>query len=209
MREMADDVIAVADALGSERVHLLGGSLGATIAQATAIHHPDRVASLTLYCAAPGGAPWLNRPNLWTALKMLRLMNGASPEAAAEGQRWVDLHHLLGSPAYPVDEAHWRRAGALAFERGINGAGSLRHSAAYFRAWDLRSQLARLDLPTLVVQGANDPLQSWRAGRATAKAIPGAKFLLLPGVGHDLPMEVWPTILDEVVAMAGRGSVLG
>ncbi|HEU5469959.1 MAG TPA: alpha/beta hydrolase [Actinophytocola sp.] len=71
---------------------------------------------------------------------------------------------------------------------------------------DLRAELATLTMPALVVHGEADPIQSWRAGKATADAIPGARFLLLPGVGHDLPRAVWPTVIDEITALATRST---
>lgn len=199
--DMADDVIAVVDALGVERAHLFGVSLSAVIALVAASRHPDRVASVTVQSAVPGTRPWQARPKLGTAMKMLRIMRGDSPDAAAEGRRWVALFRLLGSPGYPLDEEQWHNAGKLLFEAGGYAKGSARHTAAYAGAGDLRPALAKLTVPALVVQGRDDPLQSWRAGKAVADAIPGARFLLLPGVGHDLPREVWPTVLDEITAM--------
>lgn len=202
LTDMADDVIAVVDALGAPRAHLMGGSLGAMIAQVTAIHHPERIASLILLSSLSGSRLRLARPKIRTIIKMMRIMRGEAPDAEAEGQRWVDLMRLVGSPAYPVDEAHWRSAGKLAYERGIYATGSMRHVRAQLAARDLRPQLATLAIPTLVVQGAADPMMSWRAAKITADAIRGARFRLYPGVGHDLPREIWPDVLDEITALA-------
>lgn len=203
MWDMADDVVAVIDSLGHQRAHLAGGSLGSVICQATAIRHPHRVASLTLLSAQPGSRPLhIIRPRIRTMIKMLRIMSGRSPDAEAEGQRWVDLQRLIGSPDYPIDEEHWRTVGRLSYERGIYPQGSGRHTRALFAVGDLRPRLATLTTPTLVVQGEADPLQSWRSAKAVADAIPGAKFLLYPGVGHDLPRRIWPEVLDEISAMA-------
>lgn len=199
--DMAADVIAVADAIGARRVHLLGGSLGAMIAQVTAINHPDRVGGLVLTSASCGSKLRLARPRVSTIIKMMRIMRGDPPDANAAGQRWVDLQRLLGSPAYPIDEAHWRTAGERAHERGTYPAGSMRHTLAQLAARDLRPQLATLEIPTLVVQGRADPIMSWKAAKITADAIPGARFLLYPEVGHDLPREIWPEVLDEIAAI--------
>jgi pimeloyl-ACP methyl ester carboxylesterase len=146
----------------------------------------------------------LARPKISTIVKMLKIMRGNSPDAEAEGQRWVDLMQLVGSPAYPVDEEHWRAAGKLAYERGLYPSGSMRHTRAQMAARDLRPQLAAPNIPTLVVQGEADPMMSWRAAKITADAIPGARFRLYPGVGHDLPKQIWPEVLDEIVATAGN-----
>jgi pimeloyl-ACP methyl ester carboxylesterase len=206
LTEMAGDVIAVLDAIGARRAHLMGGSLGAMIAQATAIRYPERVSGLILASAMCGAKLRLARPKIRTIIKMMKIMRGTSPDAAAEGQRWVDLLRLVGSPAYPLDEAHWRAAGALSFERGIYPAGSLRHTRATMAARDMRPQLATLTIPTLVVQGEADPMMSWRSAKITADAIPGARFHLYPGVGHDLPREIWPEVLDEIAATTERPS---
>jgi pimeloyl-ACP methyl ester carboxylesterase len=71
---------------------------------------------------------------------------------------------------------------------------------------DLGPQLATLTVPTLVIHGEADPMQSWRSGKITADAIPGARFRLYPGVGHDLPREIWPSVLDEITALATRAT---
>jgi len=201
MRDMADDVIAVVDALGVDRAHLFGSSLSAVIAMVAATRHPDRIASLTVQNAVPGTRPWQAKPKIGTMIRMVRIMKGVSPDADAEGRRWVQLLRLIGSPGYPLDTEHWHHAGASLYEAGIYPKGSARHTAAHAWTGDLRPALAKLTLPTLVVQGKDDPMQSWRGGQVVAETIPGARFLLLPGVGHDLPREVWPTVLDEIMAM--------
>lgn len=199
IQDMADDVLAVADAIGADRVHLMGGSLGATIAQVAAIHHADRIASLTLLSAMSGAKLRLARPRIRTVLKSMKLMRVPPVDAEAAGRQWVELLRMLGTPDHPVDEEHWFAAGKLAFERGLYPQGSVRHTLAQLGARDLRQQLAALDIPTLVVQGEADPMMSWRAAKIVADAIPGAKFLLLPGVGHELPRAVWPMVLDKVL----------
>ena len=143
----------------------------------------------------------------------LRMVTASHPSvrvirisASSRSSRLAMWLRLIGSPAYPIDEQHWRTAGRIAHQRGIYPAGSMCHTAAFMGAGDLRPRLAKLTMPTLVVQGEADPVQSWRAGKATADAIPGARFLLLPGVGHDLPREVWPTVIDEIRSLTNNAS---
>lgn len=204
--DVADDVIAVVDALGHGRAHLLGASVGGAVAQVTAIRHPDRVASLALLFPAPGSLRPLHvtRPNLRTFLKVRKVMRGVSPDADAEGQRWVDLFHLLGSPAYPSEDDHWRAAGRVAFERGVYPPGLARQGAALLSVGDLRPRLAALTMPTLVVQGRLDQFASWRTGRMIADAIPGARFRLFDDMGHALPRALWPTVLDDIAALTAE-----
>jgi pimeloyl-ACP methyl ester carboxylesterase len=207
IQDMAGDVIAVIDAIGARGAYLMGGSLGATIAQVAAIHHPRRVTGLILASVCCGARLRLARPNVRTVIRMLKVMRGDTPDAQVLGQRWVDLQRLVGSPAYPLDEAHWRAAGELAYKRGVYAAGSLRHTRALMAVRDLRPQLATLTTPALVIQGRADPLMSWKAAKITADAIPGARFQLYPGVGHDLPKEIWPDVLDQITALAQQPTV--
>jgi pimeloyl-ACP methyl ester carboxylesterase len=60
--------------------------------------------------------------------------------------------------------------------------------------------------PTVVIHGDADVLVPLSGGRATARAIPGAKLVVIPGMGHDLPPAIWPTVVDEVVANAARAA---
>jgi pimeloyl-ACP methyl ester carboxylesterase len=204
IKDMADDVIAVADAIGARRVHLVGGSLGASIAQVAAVHHPDRIASLTLMSALSGAKPWLARPKIRTVMKTMKHMRVTPSDPEAAGRQWVELLRMLATPDHPVDEEHWFNAGKLAYERGIYPEGSVRHTLALMAVKDLRPQLAKLAVPALVVQGEADPMMSWRSARIVADAIPGAVFRLLPAVGHELPRAVWPMVLDEIAALPGK-----
>jgi pimeloyl-ACP methyl ester carboxylesterase len=197
LRDMTDDVIAVFDALGWSSGHLFGWSMGGMIAQATAIHHSSRVRSLTSLGSTPALRPWFG-PKISALVKTFRVMSKDPADRDAEGQRWVDLYGVVGSTAYPRDEDHWREAGRLAFDHGRNPNGDRRHFAAVRAAGDRRRALARLQIPALVLHGERDPLALPRAGRATAAAIPGARFVSYPGMGHDLPRELWPAIIDEV-----------
>ena len=208
LRDLADDVIAVFDDLGWSGAHVAGMSEGGTIAQAVATYHPDRVRSLTSISSTPTPSLRVNRPKLRTNLRIFSLMRRKSADRDAEGQKWVDLFRLAGSPVYALDEDHWREAGRLAYDRGLNPAGDGRLSATLFAAGDRREELASVRAPTLVMHGDADPMASPCAGRATADAIPGARFVCYPGMGHDLPRELWPDVLEEITALATRAENL-
>jgi pimeloyl-ACP methyl ester carboxylesterase len=204
LADLTDDVVAVLDALGWATAYLLGASEGGMLAQATATYHPDRVAGLISVSATPTSSPLVNRPKLLANLKAFRAMHRTSTDREAEGQKWVDVFRAVGSPGYPLDEAHWREFGRQAFDHGLTPAGYVRVPAAIFAAGDRRRELAAVSCPTLVIHGEADPMCSVRGGRATAEAIPGARLVTYPGMGHDLPRELWPAMLDEVSALAAR-----
>lgn len=199
--DMADDALAVLDALGWASAHVVGVSLGGMIAQVLAIRHTDRVRTLTSIMSTP--SPRIGRPTL-RALRAMALPRVADREAAA--QRMVDVFRVIGSPAYPADEAALREVAGLAYDRAHDPGGVLRQLAAIRASRDRREQLARLRIPALVLHGEADPLIRVAGGRATAAAIPGARLVVYPGMGHSLPPQLWSAIIDEICAMTGVGA---
>lgn len=202
LRDMTGDAVAVLDAIGWPRAIVAGASLGGMIAQAIACEHPDRVCGLVSMASTPTSSLLVNRPRIGTTLRVLSRMHGTSADRDAEGQRWVDLFRIFATKGYPSDDDHWREAGRIAFDRGRNPNGVVRHTVAMFRAGDRRAALATLRIPALVVHGSLDRFVSPKAGRATADAIPGARLLMLPGVGHQLPRTLYSLVLDEIGAMS-------
>jgi pimeloyl-ACP methyl ester carboxylesterase len=69
---------------------------------------------------------------------------------------------------------------------------------------DRTKDLSRVGVPTTVIHGLNDPLVHRSGGRATARAIPAAEHIEIAGMGHDLPRQLWPTIIDTIVRTAHR-----
>ncbi|GAA0412834.1 alpha/beta hydrolase [Microbispora corallina] len=205
LEDMSDDALAVMDALGWSSAHLFGASLGGAIAQLTAIRHPERVRSLTVSSSYAG---WKRgRVNMRTVLRLMLSQSLRRYPAGREGavQRVVDAMRILGSPGYPLDEAWWRHAAGLSYERDSSPAGGeMRQSAAAGATGDLLPRLAAVDVPTLVVHGEDDPMIRPRSAKEIADAVPGARLVLYPGMGHDLPRELWPAVVDEVRAVAGR-----
>lgn len=208
VRDLAGDAIAVLDALGWPTAIVAGASLGGMIAQVIACEYPDRVSGLISMASTPTSSFLINRPKIGTNLRMLKVMSGKSADREAEGQRWVDVFALFATKGYPADEAHWREAGRIAFDRGLNPNGAVRQAAALFRAGDRRKALTTLRIPALVVHGSLDRVVSPRAARATVDAMASARLLVLPGVGHQLPRKLWPLLLDEISAtFAGAAKV--
>ncbi len=195
--DMADDAVGLLDALGIGRAHLMGASMGGMIAQTAAIRHPGRVASLTSAMSSTGD------PRLpWPAWKATRALLRRPPrDKAAYVEYSVELWRTIGSPGYPFDEAGVRRRAERIFERGLTGRGAVRQMVAILAHGDRTPRLAGLSLPALIIHGMADPLVPVAAGKATARAISGARLMLLEGVGHTLPRGTWPRIVDAVSAM--------
>jgi pimeloyl-ACP methyl ester carboxylesterase len=202
LRDMADDAISVLDAQGWPAAHVVGISQGGMIAQTMAVHHPDRVRSLTSINSTP--APRLGQPRLRTLLKILKVANPKrlnSPENLAEYM--VRLQQLVGSSGHPADPAALRELAHQCYERGgLDQAAVQRQTAAIAASGDRRAELARIQTPTLVIHGEDDPLIRLPAGKATADAIPGARLITYPGMGHDLPAALWTTITNQISQLA-------
>ena len=203
LADMADDALAVMDALGWPDAHAVGASLGGMIAQALAIRHPGRVRTLTSIMSTPS-ARIATMPTL-AAIRALARAAGTpvtSPDQAAD--RAVALKRIIGSPGYPLDEDMVRDIAARSFQRHPNAEqgerDNQRQRAAVIASGDRRRALAGLRIPALVIHGEQDPVIRPRGGRATARAIPGARLVTYPGMGHDLPAALWPSIVGEITA---------
>ena len=200
LRDMGADTTGLMDHLGIESAHLVGASMGGMIAQTVAIRRPERVRSLVSIMSTTGNR-WLGVPT-WKAFGTLFARPGAGREAAIE--HTIGVFRTIGSPGYPMDEARMRELAAASYDRSHSRAGIARQLHAIAASGDRTPALRKLRLSATVIHGASDPLIRPAAGRATARAIPGAHLRLIEGMGHDLPSELWPTFADEITATAAR-----
>jgi pimeloyl-ACP methyl ester carboxylesterase len=203
LEDMADDAAAVLDDLDWPSAHIVGVSEGGMIGQSLAVRNPGRVRSLTSISSAP--APRLGQPGLRELAKIIKVANPKRVKTAEDlAQYLVDLQQIAGSPAYPADVQELRAQGMRLFARSgpPDLAAVQRQTAALAASGDRRAQLASITAPTLVLHGEEDRLIRVEAARATADAIPGARLVTYPGMGHDLPRELWPAIADEIRALA-------
>lgn len=198
LQDMADDAIGLMDALEIPAAHVVGASMGGFIAQEMAIRYPDRLLTLTSIMSSTG-APDLPQPK---------------PEAAAllvtpfptdrEGyiEHTVRTWRVLSGPGFPFDEAYVREKAARAFDRGLSLGGTVRQLAAILASESRRERLRSVRVPTLVIHGDADPLVPVEGGIDTARAIPGARLMIVEGMGHDIPPALAPRIVDAIARHA-------
>jgi pimeloyl-ACP methyl ester carboxylesterase len=202
LSDMAADVVGLLDHLGIERAHVIGASMGGMVGQHLALEHPARVRSLTSIMSTTGQRPL--HPRLQPKPAALRALFGPTPRSEAQAEeslvRTFRAIGTLDGVFDREDEARLRELGRRAFLRGMSPRGFLRHFAAIAASGDRTVRLRRLTTPTLVLHGAQDPLIRVAAGRATAQAIPGARYVEIDGMAHFMPASLWPRISDEIVA---------
>jgi pimeloyl-ACP methyl ester carboxylesterase len=192
LSDMAADTVGVMTALGIDRAHLVGRSMGGMIAQTIAIEHPERALTLTSIFSTTGEAEYGQaRPETLTAIIELSQPTD-SPEEAVE--RGVQLARMLGSPTM-FDEDHSRRLQKRSAERNPDPGGVGRQMTAVIASGSRAAALQTLRLPTLVIHGDADPLVDVSGGRRTAELVPGARYEEIAGMGHELPPAIWPTVV--------------
>jgi pimeloyl-ACP methyl ester carboxylesterase len=196
LSDMARDSVGLLDALGIAQAHFVGASMGGMIAQVAAIEHPTRVRTLTSIMSTTGerGLPPA-KPEVWAAI------SGPPPLTVPEFiETNVRVAELMRGYADDDEAAIARARATRAAARGLNPAGGARQLAAVIAGGSRKEALASVTAPTLVIHGADDPLVHVEAGRATARAIPGAKLLILERMGHTVPRALWPQIIDAIAA---------
>jgi pimeloyl-ACP methyl ester carboxylesterase len=198
--DLARDAFGLLDHLGIESAHVTGVSMGGMIAQTMAISEPGRVRSLVSIMSTTGRRTvgWLD-PRL---VPVMLAPRGTTKEAYVAASRKVG--QLIGSPGYPESEESARARAEETFDRGLNPAGVLRQMLAVLTQPDRSRALRSLSMPAAVVHGMQDRMVHPSGGRATAQAIPGAHLLLIPGMGHDLPVELHPTFAEVIRRTADK-----
>ena len=198
--DLAGDALGLLDHLGVESAHVVGVSMGGMIAQTMAVLHPDRVRSLTSIMSTTGGRTvgWQD-PRL---LPLLLARNVATREAYVA--RSARLWKVIGSPGYPETKAAVHDRAGETWDRGVSAAGVARQTLAILGQPDRSGRLRELTMPALVIHGLDDKMVRVSGGRATSRAIPGSELLLVPGMGHDLPAELYPTFVEAIRRTADR-----
>jgi pimeloyl-ACP methyl ester carboxylesterase len=200
LRDMAADAVGLLDALGIARAHVVGASMGGAIAQEIAILFPDRILTLTSIMSSTGD-PKLPRP---APRAMAVLAKKVPLDRAGYVREYVATWRVLAGNHFPFDAEKTARQGTAGYDRGINPPGAARQLLAIIASGNRTKALAQVRVPTLVVHGTEDPLVPHMGGIATARAIPGARLLLIEGMGHSFPREVWTRIIDAIAQHASR-----
>ena len=195
--DMADDTLALADALGIARFHLVGASLGGMIAQSLAEAVPERVLSLTsiMSSAGPDAAPWPKLP------VMLRFLRRPPKRGSLERKVdfFVDLFKVLGRIRDPQELQTLRARMTRTVQRAYNPPGTLRQLLAIMADPDRSPAVARIRVPTLIVHGIEDPLVPVKAAHTLARLLPRARLELIPELGHYLPAWVAPVLAGHIL----------
>jgi len=200
LTDMAADAVGLLDALGIDKAHVVGASMGGMIAQLVASAWPERTLSLTSIMSTSGNrrVPPA-RPEAFKALT-------TPPPANATLERIIPhvtrIARAIGSPAYPTPEDRLAERIARDFQRSFHPTGSARQLAAIIDDGCRRDRLKRITAPSLVIHGVDDPLVRVEGGRDTAAHIPGARLHEVPGMGHDLPLELVGEIADAIAGVA-------
>jgi pimeloyl-ACP methyl ester carboxylesterase len=200
--DMARDTVGVLDALGIERAHLVGASMGGMIAQNVASSFPDRARSLVSIMSSSGA-----RSLPMAHPRVLRMMLARPPKHAAFDAllaHYVTLFRALGGPVHRASDAELRARLERSLRRSFRPDGTLRQLLAVVASGDRSERLRAIRTPTCVIHGDGDPLLPLKHGRDCAAKIPGAKLEVIPGMGHDLPASLLPLLGDAVLAHLRR-----
>ncbi|MFN6935601.1 MAG: alpha/beta fold hydrolase [Tsuneonella sp.] len=199
LADMAQDGMGLLDALGIERAHIVGASMGGMIAQHMAFSHPDRVISLTSVMSTTG-----NRklpPAKREAISVLTKRPASTDEETLVAHG-IKVAHAIGSPAYRPDPDALRERSRALIQRSFYPAGFPRQFAAIVADGDRRERLQSVRAPTLVIHGEDDPLVPLPGGKDTAAHIAGSRLKTVPGMGHDLPLPLVDELADAIAEHA-------
>ena len=192
--DMAEDSVGLLDALGIEKVHICGISMGGMVAQVISYRHPKHVLSLTSIMSSTGN-PDLpkGKPDAIAAV-----VAPAPEEREAYVEHNVNIWRRIWSPGFPFEERRVRTVIEKSYDRSYYPQGMARQYTAILASGDRRPLLSSIKIPALVIHGADDPLIPVEGGKDTARVIPGASLLIINGMGHDMPKGVWAEIVDAI-----------
>jgi pimeloyl-ACP methyl ester carboxylesterase len=204
--DMAADAAGLLTALEVERAHVVGASLGGMIAQVLAAKFPQRVLSLTSIMSSTGNPSPRVAFGSQRALRAILLRPSKVDDITELTNHLIRVFSVIGSPGFPPDPALQREHLERVARRGYYPAGSARQLLAVLASGDRRALLARIEAPTLVIHGRDDPLVPLAAGIDTANHIRGAQLKVIPGMGHDFPPALQPEIAALIIEHVRRSA---
>jgi pimeloyl-ACP methyl ester carboxylesterase len=202
--DMANDAVGLLDGLNIKKAHIVGASMGGMIAQIVASDHPEHVLSLTSVMATDGkpGLPIITNP------ERMGKIPPPGPEADKEAYiaRMVKAWQVLGSQTYPEDEHVLLEKITRDVERSYCPACEVRQGAAslFTAREDRRLKLRTIKVPTVVIQGDEDPIVPIEAARDVSTNIRGANLRIIHGMGHDVPDALVKVVADAILSAASR-----
>lgn len=196
--DMANDAKGLLDAVGIKSAHIVGRSMGGMIGQMMAIHHPDRIKTLTSIMSSTSD-PKLPPPNP-DVLSVLLKPEPSDKEGFIDHS--VRVMNILNGSKYRIDEGRVRKWALDSYQRGLNPNGVARQFAAILATGSRKEALKSLAVPTLVMHGDADPLVPVECGIDTANIVPGAKLLIIRGLGHTLVPQVYPQMIEAIASHA-------
>jgi pimeloyl-ACP methyl ester carboxylesterase len=202
LEDVAADAVRLTETLDLGPVHVVGASMGGMIGQVMAANHPDQVRSLVSIMSNTGSR-WTGQP----ALSAYRAFLAEAPEEREAFVEYVlKLFRVVGSKGELFDEDYVRDVTERSYDRDHDPHGSGRQLGAILKTGKRDGMLRKITAPTLIIHGTEDRLVRPSGGRATKRAIPGARLMEIEGMGHDLPRGVWPQILDAIAENARRAA---
>lgn len=203
LSDMAADAAGLLDALGIERAHIVGGSLGGMVAQLVAADHPHKTLSLTSIMSTTG-----NRSLPPAAPEAIAVLNNRGPDPHVDFEGYLEHSvkgaFVVGSPGFPPDPEEIKLRTRNDFNRSYSPAGFARQYAAAASSPDRRPKLATIKAPTVVIHGEADPLVPLTGGQDTADNVPGAELVVIEGMGHDIPPALHDTLVDAIMKAVNR-----
>jgi pimeloyl-ACP methyl ester carboxylesterase len=196
--DMAGDTAGLIGELQLKPAHVVGASMGGMIAQTLAARHPESVRSLTSIMSNTGNR-WKGQPAFGIYRYLLRR---APNDREGYIKHTTRVFEAIGSRGLPFDQDRVRDMVARSYDRGHDPAGPGRQLGAIIASGDRTQELGTIRVPTLVIHGSTDRMVAKSGGIATSKAIPGARLMIVDGMGHDLPEAAWPQLVDAIAGHA-------
>jgi pimeloyl-ACP methyl ester carboxylesterase len=200
--DLAVDATQLLDALDIKQAHVVGVSMGGMIGQTLAIDHRDRVLSLTSMMSTTG-----RRTVGWIHPRIIPMMLGsAGTTRDSYVKRAMRSAEMIASPEFPADPELSLERAHETYDRGWSASGVARHLLAAATQPDRTKRLPEIEVPVTVIHGTADPMVHRSGGLATKRAIGAAEHIEIPGMGHDLPVQLYDTFIDAIVETAARSA---